>query len=309
MSSDVWKNIEEYKVNVYWVTVGKGLENNFDLGIKAETWGVKECYKERLSELKEGDYVLFYLGDRGFALSEVLSELFEEKTKRIWQDDYYPYRIKISKPFLSNNEKGMSNVYDCLRDKDEIKFESPQAAGRSIGGASGVFRRLRYFEVKDIFSKLGWGVNNNEDEFIFEREDDNMPAWKIKNDDTSFGISIERDLHKYLEQNIRSIKADLELIGSEYGTKTGRIDLLAKDSEGIVYVIELKPGKAPNDALAQILGYMGALEEIEEFKAKKIVGIIVANDFDARIKYACKKIPQLTLKRYKIEFTFEDSVV
>lgn len=35
-------------------------------------------------------------------------------------------------------------------------------------------------------------------------------------------------------------------------------------------------------------------------------GIIVANDFDDKIRYAVQSVSNIKLKRYKLEFQFED---
>lgn len=66
----------------------------------------------------------------------------------------------------------------------------------------------------------------------------------------------EADLHKWIEANPKLVGRDLMVIGSEVITDFGgRIDLLALDPEGTVYVIELKRDKTPREVVAQALDY------------------------------------------------------
>jgi endonuclease len=80
---------------------------------------------------------------------------------------------------------------------------------------------------------------------------------------------------------------------------------LAIDKDSDFVVIELKAGKAKDDSLGQILGYIGYIEE-NIAKGKKVRGILIANDFEERLKYAVKKISYIELKAYKVNFSFKD---
>lgn len=74
-------------------------------------------------------------------------------------------------------------------------------------------------------------------------------------------LSLEKDLHSYLAQRVGEIEPGLVLVenGIEYQTDAGRIDLLATSQAGHPVVIELKAGKAKDNALGQLLGYMGCV--------------------------------------------------
>lgn len=116
-------------------------------------------------------------------------------------------------------------------------------------------------------------------------------------------ISLERDLHAYLARRVDVIEAGLTLEpgGVEYVTEAGRVDLMAKDKEGSLVVIELKAGRAKDDALGQLLGYMGCLTR----PPTPVRGILVASSFDPRVVYASKALPLVRLLKYQVSFAME----
>ncbi|MBE0517318.1 MAG: DUF91 domain-containing protein [Methanophagales archaeon] len=125
----------------------------------------------------------------------------------------------------------------------------------------------------------------------------------------SFGL--ERDLEEYLSRNLNHLEEGLKLYsveglsGRQYNTDVGRIDLLALDKEGNFVVIELKAGLATDRVVGQVLGYMRYIRK-NVAKGKDVRGLIVADDFDERLKYAVGEIPKLKLRKYLVKFEFQD---
>lgn len=119
-------------------------------------------------------------------------------------------------------------------------------------------------------------------------------------------ISLERDLHSYFASRITEIESGLSVVddGIEYQTDAGRIDILAEDASGIV-VIELKAGRAKDNALGQLLGYVGCLTTDQRFSGKSVRGILIASDFDQRVVYAAKAIPTVQLLKYRVSFALK----
>lgn len=119
-------------------------------------------------------------------------------------------------------------------------------------------------------------------------------------------LSLERDLHSYLARSISDIEKGLMLEpdGVEYQIDAGRIDLLARDSTGQLVAIELKAGVGKDAAIGQLLGYIGCLSEIKA--ADSIRGILVASDFDKRVVYAAKALPNIKLVKYRVAFELEE---
>ena len=69
-------------------------------------------------------------------------------------------------------------------------------------------------------------------------------------------------------------------------------------------MIELKTGTASQRAIAQILSYMG--DVLNEEVGSSVRGILVASNFDSKARSAARMVPNLQLKRYKVEFSFTD---
>jgi len=124
-------------------------------------------------------------------------------------------------------------------------------------------------------------------------------------DSSLISFTMERDLELFLYNDIEALEAGLEfpedLETRQPRVESGRIDILAKDSKGYV-VIELKAGQAKDQALTQLLAYMGDVGEQYESSTR---GILVAHDFAPKLLRAAKLIPSVKLMKYNISFSFE----
>ena len=130
---------------------------------------------------------------------------------------------------------------------------------------------------------------------------------------TDTALSFERDLEASLSQNLEQLEKGLEIYNKDdlYGCQldtgvVGRIDILAKDSGDRLVVIELKAGEADDKVCGQILRYMGWVKKELVSDNQEVRGIIVANSFKERLKYAINSMPNIYLKRYVVNFSFYD---
>jgi hypothetical protein len=105
-------------------------------------------------------------------------------------------------------------------------------------------------------------------------------------------LSLERDMQVALRDNIARLDPSLSIIddGAERAVASGFIDILARDAAGVI---------------GQTLGYMGDILAEEDAPVR---GIIVAHDFDQRTISAARAVPNLSLTRYAISFSFTPEV-
>jgi len=106
-----------------------------------------------------------------------------------------------------------------------------------------------------------------------------------------------------LGRNYDIYEEDGELVGRQYPTDTGPIDILAisKDKKELL-VVELKKGRASDSVVGQIQRYMGyVLEELAEDN-QKVKGVIIALEDDNRIRRALAVANNIEFYRYQVSF-------
>lgn len=161
--------------------------------------------------------------------------------------------------------------------------------------------------VNSRFRDLGFRIVN-----IREVPDGELPDGNGQ-DEVSYeaSISLERDLEAALVANMGQLEDGLQLYnengrsGQQFDTQAvGRIDIIAVDKKGNIVVIELKAGEADDRVCGQLLRYIGWVKE--NLAANRTVrGIIVANEFNQRLKYAAKAMSGVvSLQKYEVNFRF-----
>lgn len=94
-----------------------------------------------------------------------------------------------------------------------------------------------------------------------------------------------------------------ELIGQQYMTDTGPVDILAisKDKKELL-VVELKKGRASDGVVGQIQRYMGfVLQELASAE-QSVKGVIIALEDDLRIRRALAVTNNIEFYRYQVSF-------
>ncbi|MBW6419359.1 endonuclease NucS domain-containing protein [Celeribacter sp. PS-C1] len=99
---------------------------------------------------------------------------------------------------------------------------------------------------------------------------------------------------------------DGEIVGQQFPSDTGPIDILAISKDGSeLLIVELKKGRASDSVVGQIQRYMGyVLSELAE-NTQTVRGAIIALDNDKRIEHALRVAPNIDFYRYQIRFDLE----
>lgn len=126
-------------------------------------------------------------------------------------------------------------------------------------------------------------------------------------------FALEKHLEEFLIQNWKKtelgkkyniFELDGELVGQQFLTDTGPIDILAisKDKKELL-VVELKKGRVSDNVVGQIQRYMGYVQEELAENGQIVKGVIIGLDDDLRIKRALSVTNNIEFYKYKVNFT------
>jgi restriction system protein len=125
-------------------------------------------------------------------------------------------------------------------------------------------------------------------------------------------FALEKHLEDFLVQNWKQtelgkhyeiFEEEGELVGQQYPSDTGPIDILAisKDKKTIL-VVELKKGRVSDNVVGQIQRYMGYVKEELAEKDQQVKGVIIGLEDDLRIRRALSVTTNIEFYRYKVNF-------
>jgi len=114
---------------------------------------------------------------------------------------------------------------------------------------------------------------------------------------------IENWRHTDLGRDYTILEEEGEIVGQQYPTDTGPIDILAvsKDKKRLL-VVELKKGRASDAVVGQIARYMGYVREELAEEGQTVEGVIIALEDDLRIRRALSIMNGVRFYRYQISF-------
>jgi hypothetical protein len=124
-------------------------------------------------------------------------------------------------------------------------------------------------------------------------------------DEESDVFALESHLRDFLASHLDRVEPGLTLVehGVEYAITGGRIDILAKGSDGKFVVIELKVSRGRNKTVGQILHYMGWVDK--ELGNGPCRGYIIANKIPDDLQLAVSRAPGIRLAEYKLDFAIK----
>lgn len=125
-------------------------------------------------------------------------------------------------------------------------------------------------------------------------------------------FALEKHLEDFLVANWKQTELgkhydiyeeDGEMVGQQYQTDTGPIDVLAisKDKKTLL-VVELKKGRVSDNVVGQIQRYMGYVKEELAEDSQIVKGVIIGLDDDLRIKRALSVTTNIEFYRYQVSF-------
>ncbi|MFG6412468.1 endonuclease NucS domain-containing protein [Roseateles sp. DC23W] len=121
---------------------------------------------------------------------------------------------------------------------------------------------------------------------------------------------LEKDLQRYLAQNLECIEPGLKLYededlqGIEFEAGGGRrIDILAVDKAGAFVVLELKVSRGYDRVVGQLLRYMNWVRKELAEPGQRVRGVIICRAMSEDLRLACASIKDVELCEYRLSVT------
>jgi restriction system protein len=125
-------------------------------------------------------------------------------------------------------------------------------------------------------------------------------------------FALEKHLEDFLVRNWNQTELgrkydiyeeDGELVGQQYPSDTGPIDILAisKDKKELL-VVELKKGRVSDSVVGQVQRYMGYVKDELAEESQTVKGVIIALEDDIRIRRALSVATNIEFYRYQVTF-------
>lgn len=125
-------------------------------------------------------------------------------------------------------------------------------------------------------------------------------------------FALEKHLEDFLVQNWHHTELgkhydiyeeEGEIVGQQYPSDTGPIDILAiSKNKKELLVVELKKGRVSDVVVGQVQRYMGYVKEELAEKNQEVKGVIIAFEDDIKIHRALSVAPNIDFYTYKIHF-------
>lgn len=220
------------------------------------------------------DVVLCPDGSGRYRVGEVVGDYFyvpgdvlPHRRKVQWTDQWIE-RSEMSKP-LQNSTGSIGTVSNITKHSDEIEGLLADSAPPTVTTTDDTIEDPTVFALEKHL------------------EDFLVKNWALTD----------------LGQRFDILEEDGEVVGQQFPTDTGPIDILAisKDQKELM-VVELKKGRASDAVVGQIQRYMGyVLEELAE-EGQTVMGVIIALEDDLRIRRSLAVAPNIEFYRYQVSF-------
>jgi len=224
--------------------------------------------------ISRGDIVLSPQGDQKYAVAEVTGSYIYSPNTPLPHRREVKWHTTISRDdmsdALSNSARAIMTAFSLQKHAAEIS--------RLIHSTSPIVSTDDTIEDPSVFA-----IEKHLEDFLVHN-------WKA----TELG------------KNYDIYEVDGELVGQQYPSDTGPIDILAisKDAAELL-VIELKKGRASDVVVGQIQRYMGYVKDELAEDNQTVKGLIIGLEDDVRIRRALSVTQNIDFMRYKVSFSLQ----
>ena len=234
---------------------------------------------------------LYYKKENILILAYGISETveYEEPWTREIVESNQKIKDFLKKPFRYG-ESFVFETYEPEISEAEVKYFregveiSKEEISKDLKKITDKYKDCLDIEVKDEDSDLSKGLFYMESQL----EDFIIQNWNESEFGKKYDLIIE----------------DGELQSQQYRTDIGPIDILAKDKVTDEYVvIELKRNQTGDQTIGQIARYM---QWVEENLSKNVKGVIVCGKWDEKLDYARKRLGDVEVLLYELNFSLKE---
>jgi RecB family endonuclease NucS len=108
------------------------------------------------------------------------------------------------------------------------------------------------------------------------------------------------------QAGLDKIEWGLKLLGRQYPTKVGPIDLFAEAKNGDLVVIELKKGRVADKVFGQVCRYIDCVKSEQSKRGPAVRGYIVGRELDIKLQYAATVVPAGVVRLQTFEHEGEE---
>jgi hypothetical protein len=234
---------------------------------------------------------LYYKKENILILAYGISETvdYEEPWTREIVDTNQKIKNFLDKPFRYG-ESYVFQTYVPEITETEVKYfrneieVSKEDIAKDLKNITDKYKECLDIEVKDEGSDLSKGLFYMESQL----EDFIIQNWNESEFGNRYDLIIE----------------DGELLSQQYRTAIGPIDILATDKNtGEYVVIELKRNQTSDQTIGQIARYM---QWVDENLNKGVKGVIVCGKWDEKLDYARKRMGDVEVLLYEVNFSLKE---
>jgi len=221
----------------------------------------------------------------------------------------YPNKYGV---YNSKSEEGLKKLGLLPYLKGKSFAEKYIEVNRILNGLASKYR-VTLWQLDEIVGWIALGhppINTTENENIealAETEEEKLESCE------DFGLEshledflIENWEKLTLGENYSILEEDGDIVGQQYVTPIGRIDILAKSKDGREWlVIELKKGRSSDQVVGQLLRYIGWIKKEKAKEKEKVRGLIIAREKDEKLKYALETVTNIKLMTYSVSFKLQ----
>lgn len=268
---------------------------NYEIGVRSNTWGVEGKYEKKIRRASEGDLLVFTVGGEFRSIHRIESDVYFDDSYRWPEKDgsRFPYRVRISDPLHTGAVAVDQIVSQISFMKDKKRWQG------TVQGPNGVFNpRLTDEDVELIRSRMR--PYRRPVRSLEERVEPKAPRVPL------------RLFQDQLEKALEGLLSELDLVPTprdRASTREAADDaaftiLTRRRHSDVPVVLALDTGRESSGLLLQVLREMSELRQAPS-APRDVSGLILTDTLREDLWPAVNEIPNLELRQYQILLQLE----